>query len=116
MPEPIASAALGALRLEKVFLHGWLDDRVLEAIAGHPSIESVTLRLRGRVELAPLRRAKKLKELDIRFDRNVPAVGDPPEDLLQALRRNGVEVSIDQGGWTIASPSARSGSMRCPTR
>ncbi|MFN3242348.1 MAG: hypothetical protein ACE37K_12635 [Planctomycetota bacterium] len=87
---------LGALRLKAVFLHGWLDQRVLEAIARHPSLERVTLRLRGRDSLEPLRRAHKLRSLQLRFDRGVPLVDDPDESLLQALRDNGVDVSFDR--------------------
>jgi len=87
---------LGALRLRKVSLHGWLDRSVLEAIAVHPSIEHVTLRLRGKVELEPLASARRLRTLELRYDPTMPALGPPSEELLQTLRDNGVAVGVQQ--------------------
>ncbi|MCK5941278.1 MAG: hypothetical protein KAI24_04840 [Planctomycetes bacterium] len=89
---------LGALRLKEVFLHGWTDASVLRAIAGHPTIERVTLRLRGQLDLASLAQARRLRRLHLRFGQGLMLEHEPDDRALQVLRDAGIEVSVEREG------------------
>lgn len=87
---------LGALPIETLFLHGWLDDVVVGALARHATLVDVRLTVRREVPLAPLAAAPRLERVRLRLKQDLP--WSWVSEQLKAFEQRSIEVTLESGG------------------
>lgn len=92
---------LQKLRLKRLWLRGWNDRDIVQALKDNATIEELTLRYHGQnpVDIAPLADMPKLRSLRLRPDQVVPGRGVnlPSALVMLQLDERGIEVRIDHG-------------------
>ena len=96
-----AIALLQLLRLKRLWLRGWSDNELIQALAGNVTIEELTLRYRGQaaVDLAPLVKMPKLRSLCLRPDPVIPGRDSnlPGPLVMRQFQARGIEFRVDHG-------------------
>lgn len=86
---------LQSLRLKKLWLRGWLNGDVVDALANHVTVEDATLRLHGPrvIDLAGLAGAPRLRSLTLRYDDRFDRGALPTAATLKAFETRGITVT-----------------------